>query len=134
VAAIYKYRCNHCGYEAEVCGKPAMTFMAYLETISCLDCKELYDVAFARQVDDDEGGGRIGGLLNDCRDPVIDSLKWQLEQEREDAEADRRPMDSHLVEEINAVILTRTAMGGKDGFQRVAPRAGLGAVGMTGAG
>ena len=40
-----------------------MTFVMYLETINCIDCRKRHDVVFAQRLDDQEDDGRIGHLL-----------------------------------------------------------------------
>ena len=39
-----KYKCNACGYSADVHDTQVETFFAYVETKHCLDCKSLVEV------------------------------------------------------------------------------------------
>ena len=48
MGALFKFECPSCGYSAEVSGGADRGFFAATQTISCKDCKRLYDVGVAR--------------------------------------------------------------------------------------
>jgi hypothetical protein len=48
MGVLFKFDCASCGYWAEVSGGADRGFFAATQTISCNDCKKLYDVAVAK--------------------------------------------------------------------------------------
>ena len=40
----YSFECTKCGYRAQVAGRPDRGLEFFTQTVSCLECKQLYDV------------------------------------------------------------------------------------------
>jgi len=48
MGVLFKFECPSCGYSAEVSGGADRGFFAATQTISCKDCRKLYDVGVGR--------------------------------------------------------------------------------------
>jgi hypothetical protein len=49
----YWFECSKCGYRAKVSGKPDRGVDFFVQTISCQDCRELYDPVIRLRVPDE---------------------------------------------------------------------------------
>ncbi len=52
MGASYQFRCDSCGYEAEVSGGGDAGMLVITTTVLCETCEELYDVVTARRPTD----------------------------------------------------------------------------------
>src|SRR5258705_376436 len=53
----YWFECSKCGYRAQVSGGPDRGFNFYLQTVSCVNCKRLFDAVTKVRVADTRGSG-----------------------------------------------------------------------------
>jgi hypothetical protein len=67
------FTCHQCGYEAKVSGRPDMGMFVRTRTITCRDCKELYDVAVAKRSMD----GPVGFRDVAPRCPRSETHSWE---------------------------------------------------------
>lgn len=51
----YAYECPKCGYQTRVSGGPDRGILAWVQTISCRDCKKLYDAVIRLKSPDTVG-------------------------------------------------------------------------------
>src|SRR6267154_1564052 len=61
----YWFECSKCGYRAKVSGGPDRGLHFFVQTISCLDCKQLFDAVTRLRVPDESGptlGNSFSGL------------------------------------------------------------------------
>ena len=49
----YWFECSKCGYGAKVCGRSDRGLNCFVQTISCRDCKELYDGVYRVKIPDE---------------------------------------------------------------------------------
>jgi rubredoxin len=67
---ITNYKCTSCDYEADIAAGRSCGFERVVETISCRDCRELYDAVADEQARDAlMNDGRIRGNLSGIRCP-----------------------------------------------------------------
>ena len=65
MGSSFEFKCDKCGYSACVSGGPDRGMVAYVETMVCLDCKELVDVLVAIE-------GRDGPVRDPSREEDFD--------------------------------------------------------------
>src|SRR5712671_1505769 len=61
----YWFECSKCGYRAKVSGGPDRGLHFFVQTIACLDCKQLFDAVTRLRVPDESGlmlGNSFSGL------------------------------------------------------------------------
>jgi hypothetical protein len=52
---LYSFECSKCGYRARVSGRADRGLNLFVQTIACLDCKELYDAVTRLRIPDGDG-------------------------------------------------------------------------------
>ena len=68
----YGYRCQECGYSADVSGGEDVGMSVQTQTGYCLACKKLVD--YVTKIQDGDGDQQDVGICDDCKTPV--KQKW----------------------------------------------------------
>jgi hypothetical protein len=59
----YWFECSKCGYRAKVSGRADRGLEFFIQTVSCQDCKSLYDIVTKLKVPDDEKAQGLPGVF-----------------------------------------------------------------------
>lgn len=119
VPEVYEYICGSCGYAAEVCAGQVNGFIQEVLTISCRDCRELYDVVITHLPQEEDR------LPDEQPDLEFEQLWERYCQELRDAEAAGRSPDEVLLREFRIAADARTLIDEikhELGFRRFPPR------------